>query len=503
MRRSIALALCVACALGVASAPASQASPKLPLGHAGRWITDAGGRVVVLHGTNMVYKIPPYYPSAIGFGSDDAAFLHRIGFNAVRVGVIWKAVEPRPGVFNDGYLAHIDATVKLLASHGVLSLLDFHQDMFNERFQGEGAPDWAVQDGGLPNPQLGFPGNYTANPALEHALDQFFTNASGPSARGLQEGVASAGAHVAARFRSSVAVAGYELFNEPFPGSAWEQCLNPQGCPSFDAELTALYHRVAAAIRPADARTLIWYEPNVMFNNGVATHVGALGDPQAGFAFHDYCLTEPHTGAQGCDTFDNLVFSNALAHVGQTHEALMMTEYGSTTDVPYLEDMLQRADSNMVPWLEWSYCACRSPTDTGQPGIVADPAKPPTGSNLIMGTLHALVEPYPQVVSGTPSSWSFDRSSRTFSLRFSTDRASGRGRFGAGSLTEIATPRLVYGGRYAVVVSGGAIASRPGAGVLEIAACRGARTIGVSVTRSGRSRGSCAPALRPSARRAR
>ncbi len=503
-RRSLALAVCAAWALAAGSASVAQASPKLPLSQAGRWITDASGRVVIVHGTNMVYKLPPYYPGAVGFRSDDAAFLQRIGFNAVRVGVIWKAVEPRPGVFDDAYLGHIAATVRTLAQHGVLSLLDFHQDLFNERFQGEGAPDWAVQDGGLPNPKLGFPGNYLGNPALEHALDQFFSNGAGPGGRGLQDWFASAWAHVAARFRGSSSVLGYELFNEPFPGTNWEPCLNPSGCPAFDAELTSLYHRVAAAIRTADRRTLIWYEPNVIFNNGVATHVGALGDPRAGFAFHDYCLSEPQTHSpQGCDTFDDMVFSNALAHVGQTHEALMMTEYGSTTDVAYLDDMVARADRDMVPWLEWSYCGCSAPTDTGQPGIVVDPAKPPRGSNLVMPTLQALVEPYPQLIAGTPSSWSFDRSSRTFSLRFSTARASGRGRFAAGSLTEIAMPRFVYGGRYAAVVSGGAIASSPGAAVLEIAACRGARTIGVRVMRSGHSRGSCALRLTPSAWRAR
>jgi endoglycosylceramidase len=503
VRRSVALASCAACALAVASASAAQASPKLPLGHAGRWITDAGGRVVIVHGTNMVYKLAPYYPAAAGFGADDAAFLQRIGFNAVRVGVIWKAVEPQPGVFDDAYLSQIAATVRLLAAHGVLSLLDFHQDLFNERFQGEGAPDWAIQDGGLPNPKLGFPGNYLGNPALEHALDQFFGNAAGPGRRGLQDWFASAWAHVATRFRHFPSVLGYELFNEPFPGTAWEQCLNPSGCPGFDAELTSLYHRVAAGIRPVDRHTLIWYEPNVLFNNGVDTHVGALGDPEAGFAFHDYCLSQPQTNSpQGCDTFDNMVFSNALAQVNETHEALLMSEFGSTTDVAYLEDMLARADRDMVPWVEWSFCACRSPTDTGQPGIVVDAARPPRGSNLVLPTLQALVEPYPQVIAGTPGSWSFDRSSRIFRLRYSTARLSGRGRFAAGSLTEIATPRFVYGGRYAVVVSGGAIASRPGAGVLEIAACRGARTIGVTVTRSGRSRGSCALRLSHSARRA-
>src|SRR5947209_11745295 len=207
-RRSLALAFCIACALAAGSASVAQASPKLPLGHAGRWITDATGRVVIVHGTNMVYKLPPYYPSAVGFGSDDAAFLARIGFNAVRVGVIWKAVEPRPGVFDDSYLGHIAATVRTLAAHGVLSLLDFHQDLYNERFQGEGAPDWAVQDGGLPNPKLGFPGNYIGNPALQHTLDQFFMNASGPSGRGLQDWFASAWAHVAERFRRARSVLG-------------------------------------------------------------------------------------------------------------------------------------------------------------------------------------------------------------------------------------------------------------------------------------------------------
>ena len=85
------------------------AAPELPLRHAGRWITDAHGRVVIVHGINMVYKLPPYSPAAVGFGDDDAVFLARSGFNVVRVGVIWKAVEPRPAAYDDGYLSAISA----------------------------------------------------------------------------------------------------------------------------------------------------------------------------------------------------------------------------------------------------------------------------------------------------------------------------------------------------------------------------------------------------------
>ena len=70
----------------------------------------------------MVYKRPPYLPSAAGFGDDDAAFLARNGFDVVRLGVIYAAVEPSPGVYDDAYLANIYATVRTLAAPGQLGV---------------------------------------------------------------------------------------------------------------------------------------------------------------------------------------------------------------------------------------------------------------------------------------------------------------------------------------------------------------------------------------------
>jgi endoglycosylceramidase len=148
--------------------------------------------------------------------------------------------------------------------------------------------------------------------------------------------------------------------------------------------------------------------------------------------------------------------------------------------------MVARADRFMVPWLEWAYCGCGDPTTTG-PGtkqaIVIDPHKPPRGSNVVHSTLGALVEPYPQVVAGTPRSWSFDRASATFKLSFSTQRTSGRGRFASGSVSEIAVPALVYGGRYAVRVRGGKVISARRSSLLRIASARGAANVSVTVTR--------------------
>ena len=169
--------------------------------------------------------------------------------------------------------------MRTLARHGILSLLDFHQDLYNERFQGEGAPDWAVQDGGLLNPRLGFPVNYLANLALEHALDAFWGNAPGPGGVGLQARFAAAWRHVAAQFRADPAVLGYELFNEPFPGTLWESCLGPGGCTGFDGQLTTFYRRVDNAIRSIDPRTLVWYEPNVLFNEAFPPGLPRSGIP--------------------------------------------------------------------------------------------------------------------------------------------------------------------------------------------------------------------------------
>jgi endoglycosylceramidase len=88
----------------------AEAGPIAPLSHSGRWITDAKERVAILHGVNMVAKRPPYTPSSHGFGEDDAAFLQRNGFDAVRLGLIYAGVEPAPGSYDDAYLDQIAAT---------------------------------------------------------------------------------------------------------------------------------------------------------------------------------------------------------------------------------------------------------------------------------------------------------------------------------------------------------------------------------------------------------
>lgn len=480
-RRVPWLAMCLAL-LGLLGMPAVYAdSGASAVGSAGPWITDAAGRVVILHGLNQVYKVAPYTPSAAGFGDDDAAFLAANGFNAMRIGVIWAAVEPRPGVFDDGYLASVEQTVRTLAAHGIVSLLDLHQDLYNEEFQGEGAPAWATQDGGLLNLPLGFPGNYFANLAENHAWDAFWANAAAPDGAGLQDHYAAALAHVASYFRGDSSLVGYEVMNEPWPGDGWPLCLNPLfGCAGFDATLSAFDAKAVGAIRAADAGHLVWLEPNVLFNQGMPTNVASSGDG-SGFAFHDYCGVQSLTGFNlTCPQQDALTFHNAAAYAAGHQVPALLTEFGATNDLSNLTEVEDYADQNRMSWLEWAYTGNdkTSSSPSGQ-ALVYDPSQPPTGANVNATKLQTLVRPYPQAVAGVPGGWSW--ANGVFTLTYSIAKAAGGGSFGPGAETDISTPAAAFPAGYTVSVLGAQVISGPNAARLQLAQLPGTSTVTVTV----------------------
>jgi endoglycosylceramidase len=495
LRRAIGIVAAVAAA-AVMVAPAA-AAPSAPLNQSGRWITDAKGRVVILHGVNMVYKRRPYHPLAAGFDRPDARFLARNGLNAVRLGIIYAGVEPQPGRYDDAYLRQIRRSLRTLARAGVFSQLDFHQDLYNERFQGEGFPDWAVQDDGLPaQPQAGFPANYIVMPALNRAFDHFWNNDPGPGGVGLQDRYAAAWGHVARRFRNEPYNMGYDLFNEPWPGTGWQACANTAGCPLFDQQkLTPMSQRAYNAIRRHDKRNVVWYEPNVLFNNGPQTHHGDIGR-HSGMSFHIYCLQEGQTPrpspmdeeqARTCEPFETLPFQNANAQSRRTGDALILSEFGATDDLGQIERLEDYADRYMVGWLYWHYCECDDPTTAGVGGtqsVVSDARKPPTGSNVKSGKLDVLTRPYPQAVAGVPTRWRFDPDSKRFELAYTTARKGG-GRFAFRADTQVfASPRH-YPGGYDVRVRGGEAISAPGKRLLRVRTCTGRRRVEVTLTPGG------------------
>jgi endoglycosylceramidase len=456
------------------------------LDHNGRWFTDGAGRVVIMHGVNVVRKIAPYEPSTAGFGEDDASFLAEEGFDNVRLGIIYKGLEPSAGVFNDTYLENIAQTAHLLGTHGLRVFVDFHQDMFNETFNGEGFPDWAVLDDGLPHqPDGGFPANYFAMPALWRAYDHLWANDTAAGAP-LQDRYAAAWAHAATRLSLESAVAGYDVFNEPWPGSAWTTCLNPDGCRLFDETvLTPFYKKVFQSIRAVDSSRLVMYETHPIFAGGADVHIGDTSDSHAAFSFHVYCLgatvgiPSEVLGDASCPLGEDRPFDRAEAQAARTGDALILSEFGATDDLSTILRDVDAADRHMVSWQYWTYYGQDPCCARPQEGIIIDPSQPPSPGNVKQDKLDALVRPYPRAVAGIPLSYIFhhERADGLFELSYTVNP-------GITAPTEIFVPLRQYPGGYAVTVTGPAsITSAPGARILALVNTGTPGTVTVVVTR--------------------
>ena len=462
----------------VNSVPVPAPSPSLPaqpFGHTGQFLTDATGRTLFFHGVNMVNKFPPYDLASIGFGEQDATLLQSSGFNVVRLGVIYAAVQPSPGQFDDTYLASIAATVAMLGQHGILSLIDFHQDQFGSFFMGEGFPDWSVFDNGLPlQPNFGFPDNYSKMPALQTAYDSFWNDIAGPGNVGLQERYVAAWAHVAGYFSNNAAVVGYDLFNEPVPGSAWNACATLTGCATFDQNvLSPFSQKTARAIQAVDSQHFIFYEPLILFDFGSSTsEVSPAGD-RIGFSYHDY---NPSNFA--------LPLANALKQSATYGNALLMTEFGASATAAPVVAVADLADTNMLSWIYWAYTN-KTPfqiivngqvTDPAAQGLVLSLTAPRSGSNVNQAVLTALARPYPMAIAGAPQSFAFNPASNTFDLTFTPGGASVTNRE-----TDIAVPAASYPNGYKVTVTGCTIASVQNAAVLRVQAALGVSVATVHV----------------------
>ncbi len=136
-----------------------------------------------MHGVDLVYKLPPYEIVTSGTGVNlltnaEAASIASDGFDVVRLGILWKGLEPGTAPMNDpaictpgkpkvagpgqfdmkifnAYMTKLEQTISLLARHGIYSLIDMHQDSMNEVFAGEGFPELGRlyrrdHSGGLP-----------------------------------------------------------------------------------------------------------------------------------------------------------------------------------------------------------------------------------------------------------------------------------------------------------------------------------------------------------------
>ncbi|MPV51161.1 cellulase family glycosylhydrolase [Pseudactinotalea sp. HY160] len=380
----------------------------------GARIRDSHGRHRVFHGINLVAKgghattgsyvergfLGPWSPADI----DDLAAR---GFTLVRLGLIWAAVEPAPGDYDEDYLDWIATQLDLLHSAGIVVLLDSHQDLYSQAF-GDGAPAWATLTEQPFDATELWSDAYLTSPALHEALDRFWANALGPGGIGLQDRFAAMWAHVAERFAGHPGLLGYDLLNEPAPGSGapetfgaligafaaatgqdLEQVLADFADPAakfaqlaqldsesvhrqvgdavhplvsaFENEAVAPFMaKVTAAVRTRDGRGLIAREHSYFANTGVPSGQPPLADDAWLYSPHGYDLTvDTPAIALSSNTRAGTIFARHAETAERLGVPVLVGEWGALDLGPgvgeharFLQDLF---DAHGWSWTYWCW----------------------------------------------------------------------------------------------------------------------------------------------------
>ncbi len=196
----------------------------------------------------------PYMPTP-PLCEEDIAKMAALGFNSVRLPLTWSLLEPERGEFSQTYLDRIAQVVAWARAQGMYVILDMHQNAYS-RYVGApaegiphlryytGAPAWATLTDGFQS--KGYLGQREVNPAVFEANSSFWYDRNG-----IQDEYIASVAFLAARFKEDSTVAGYSVFNEPWPG--WNL---PPGFE--DLLLFPFYRRVIDAITGVHDGLLCW-----------------------------------------------------------------------------------------------------------------------------------------------------------------------------------------------------------------------------------------------------
>ena len=124
----------------------------------GAFVDRRTGRTVVMNGTNVVMKGPPWIPSVnatVPCGADsacstfsdaDAIYLKSKGWNLIRLGVVWAGGQPTAEPALDAaWVSRLHAVLEMCERHELRVILDIHQDAVGTAMCGEGVPMWYSQ----------------------------------------------------------------------------------------------------------------------------------------------------------------------------------------------------------------------------------------------------------------------------------------------------------------------------------------------------------------------
>lgn len=363
-----------------------------------RFINEDGAHVI-LSGINLVCKSKEKgYVEPIG--ENVFAWFREQGFNVVRLGLIWDGVEPEPGIYDDHYLSKIKQQIQWAENNEIYIFLDMHQDLYSSLYA-DGAPEWATFTDDLPHVAGDLWSDaYLESPAVNRAIDHFWGNSPAADGDGLQDHYTAMWKHVVHFFADCPNIIGYDIMNEPYPGTdgqnvfgailsayaqnvlgmddanieelsaMWFDDEKKQGVlndmadmdtyhmlvesakdvsQAFEKEvLTPFFNKVAAGIRQIDTKGFLMLETSYFANMGVESGVQLIenekgeADSNQVYAPHGYDLVvdTDHYEIYNQDRVE-LIFSGHLHVQERLNVPTLVGEWGAFTNHPATPKLTQ------------------------------------------------------------------------------------------------------------------------------------------------------------------
>ena len=403
---------------------------------------DSFNRTIIYHGVNAVYKLPPYIPQNDTFDpylsitDKDIDNLVDWGFNVVRLGVMWEAVEPYEGVYNDTYMLEIKHLINKLGEKDIKVIIDSHQDTCCNMYCGQGIPNWFANKS-LSKIHLPFPmpitikpyqnntgplsdectsnlfWNYYLTDAVGTAFEYFYNN---------PKSFAEYWKYVANYFSDNENVMAYEILNEPWPG---RYLLNPRFLISSGYAdrniLASFYEYVTSEIRTVDTEHLIMFEPVTWdylksgFEKGPDTKYS-----KDIFAYHIYCPIDrtTHFRNMTCINYLDLFFKNREEDANRMNIGAFVTEFGATGnetfDIDRNIDVTNRFDLYKRSWAYWEWKDFKDITGSPEKEGLYNKLD----GSLELNKLLTLSKPYPMKVSGNLISFNWNHYLKDFEMEY-------------------------------------------------------------------------------------
>ncbi len=334
----------------------------------GRSIIDEDGNYVLLRGAN-------YMGMEFGwFGHSEENFerMRSWGFNVVRLPIAWSYVEPEEGHYDDSYLATVDTVISWCRENGLYVILDMHQWNWAPMFEGNGLPDWAVEQ-------------YSDQ---DQAKFGFFTNAT------IQGKFFDMWRHVANRYKNESTIFAYDIFNEP---NVDYRLMSEE---SLLGRLLNFYQGAADHIREVDTKHAVMIEPP--WGGGVSDW-SIINDPNLVLSTHLYTegTADGVTGYDGNSTTLEQDFLVSYDFSVVWGVPLIIGEFGvgsaATKAHEWARDYMSIFDKYVVGACWWSYWR-----DDGSMGLLT------SNGEEKESLLSALIRIYPCRFNINPTGTSYD-----------------------------------------------------------------------------------------------